>query len=125
MTKVMIIDDEKQFARLLKMNLESTGRYEVLTETNPMNAVHAAKQFRPDIVLSDVMMPGRDGGEVVASIRALPGFGNVPVIFITAVLRKSESNREGTLKGGNVYLAKPVRTEDVIACIEKYAFACH
>ena len=64
--RILIVDDEERFTRILRLNLGCTGRYTVRTENSALNACTTACEFRPDLILLDVMMPGLDGGEVAA-----------------------------------------------------------
>ncbi|MDB6030786.1 MAG: response regulator receiver protein, partial [Verrucomicrobiales bacterium] len=70
--KVLIVDDEVSITRLLKLNLERTGLFVVRDENRASKALQAAKEFKPDVVLLDVMMPEMDGGDVAALIRSTP-----------------------------------------------------
>ena len=106
--------------RMLRRNLESTGKYEVRTENSGEAAVPAARDFHPDFILLDVMMPGVDGGEVAARLKEDKVLQNVPVVFLTAIVKQEETAPTGSNIGGCEYLAKPVKTEDLVACIEKH-----
>ena len=57
--RILVVDDEPSITRLLKLNLEQTGDYEVATENSPKAAVAAAEEFQPELLLLDVVMPGR------------------------------------------------------------------
>src|SRR2546427_12834579 len=70
--RVLLIDDEPSFTRMLKLNLERRG-FEVMVENNGANAYAAARQFLPDFILLDVIMPDVDGGEVASRIRGDAG----------------------------------------------------
>ena len=61
--KVLVVDDEADFLRLVKLNLEETGNYEVLTLLSAKDIVSQAKVFKPDIILLDIIMPGIKGIE--------------------------------------------------------------
>jgi len=118
--KILVVDDEAGITRMLKRNLESTGKYEVRTENSGNVAVAAARDFHPDFILLDVMMPGVDGGEVAARLKEDKALQNIPVVFLTAIVRQEETVPTGGTIGGCEYLAKPVKLEDLIACIEKH-----
>ena len=64
------MDDEVPLTKMIKLTLEATGRYEVVTENLAINALTTARAMLPDLILLDVMMPDKDGGEVAAEIRA-------------------------------------------------------
>jgi two-component system, OmpR family, response regulator len=118
--KVLIVDDEESFTRLLKLNLEAGGTYRVRTENRAPYAVSAAKEFRPDLIFLDVMMPEMDGGDIASVLRADPEMKHIPIVFLTAAVKKEEVNSRGGEVGGFPYLAKPVDVETVIACLRTH-----
>jgi DNA-binding response OmpR family regulator len=118
--RILVVDDEPGMTRMLRRNLESTGKYEVRTENSGDVAVAAARDFHPDFILLDVMMPGVDGGEVAARLKEDKALQNIPVVFLTAIVKKDETAPTGSNIGGCEYLAKPVKLEDLVACIEKH-----
>ena len=118
--RIMLIDDESGFANLLKLNLEETGGFEVLVEDQGTRAAAAARQFQPDLIFLDVIMPDVDGTHVAAQIRGDPSLKDTPIVFLTAIVSKSEMRTHGSIIGGNDFLAKPVDLDEVLACIEKY-----
>lgn len=118
--KILVVDDEASMTRALKRNLESTGKYEVHTENSGAAGFSAVRSFHPDFILMDVMMPGMDGDEVVARLREDSALKHIPVVFLSAIVQKQETEPTGTMIGGCEYLAKPVKLEDLIACIEKH-----
>src|SRR5438046_3344091 len=84
--RVLIIDDEASFTRLLKLNLHHTGRYTAETVNDPAKALAVAREFSPDVILLDVMMPSMDGGEVATRIQASPKLKETPIVFLTAAI---------------------------------------
>jgi CheY-like chemotaxis protein len=68
--RILLIDDDPSFTRLLKLNLEETGAYEVRTENRGTAALTAAREFKPDLILLDVVMPDMGGGDVAFQIGA-------------------------------------------------------
>jgi DNA-binding response OmpR family regulator len=118
--RILVVDDEASMTRMLRRNLESTGKYEVRTENSGDVAVTAAREFHPDFILLDVMMPGVDGGEVAARLKEDKALQNVPVVFLTAIIKKEETAPTGSNIGGREYIAKPVKLEDLVACIERH-----
>ena len=117
--KILVVDDEQAMTRMLKRNLEATGRYDVRTENSGAAGVTAAREFQPDLILLDVMMPGIDGGEVAAKIKEDKRLANIPVVFLSAIVKKEETQPTGGNIGGLTFLAKPVKLDDLITCIEK------
>ena len=118
--RILVVDDEPGMTRMLRRNLESTGKDEVRTENSGDAALPAARDFHPDFILLDVMMPGVDGGEVAARLKEDKTLQNIPVVFLTAIVKLEETAPTGGNIGGCEYLAKPVKTEDLVACIEKH-----
>jgi CheY-like chemotaxis protein len=119
MKKILVVDDEASLTRMLRRNLEATGKYEVKEENSGASAYASAKQFQPDMILLDVMMPDMDGGAVAAQIQDDENLKHTPIVFLTAIIQKEEAEDTGSNIGGRTYLAKPVKLDDLITCIEK------
>ena len=117
--RILVVDDEASITRLLKLNLEQTNDYEVRTENDATAALAAAEEFKPDLILLDVMMPGMDGGELAASFQANAKLKSVPIVFLTAAATKGEVYARGGKVGGLPFLAKPVELAEVIATIKQ------
>jgi len=116
--RVLIIDDEASFTRLLKLNLHHTGKYCAETVNDPVQALAVAREFRPDVILLDVMMPCMDGGELAQRLLASPKLKATPIVFLTAAVKRNEvSSSQGRI-GGLPFIAKPVDLKEVIECIE-------
>lgn len=116
--KILVVDDEPGFTEMVKFNLEATGRYRVLVENNSTFALQAALQFKPDVILLDVIMPEPEGPDVLFQLRNHPVVKHVPVIFLTATVRKGEVDSQTSANVGYVFLAKPSTLKELIACIE-------
>ena len=116
--KILVVDDEASLTRMLRRNLEATGKYEVKEENSGAQAYASAKQFQPDMILLDVMMPDMDGGAVAAQIQDDEHLKHVPIVFLTAIIQKGETEDTGGNIGGRTFLAKPVKLDDLITCIE-------
>lgn len=109
--RVLVIDDEAPFTRMIKLNLESAGDYQVEMVNESRKAYTATDTFQPDIVLLDVVMPEIDGGDVATLIRQHPSTAHIPIIFVSAMVSRQESGRGLYESGGEHFLAKPVTTE--------------
>ena len=117
--RLLVVDDEVAITRLLKLNLEQSGRYEVRELNSSLGVVPAARMFHPDLILMDVMMPNLEGGEVAALLQQDPELRKIPVVFLTAAVRKEElGGPEGKI-GGRHYIAKPLNVQQVQAVIER------
>ena len=117
--RILIVDDEASITRLLRLNLEQTGRYEVREENSGAKAYDAAQEFGPDLILLDVMMPDMDGGDVAASLKENPALRKIPVVFLTAAVKKEELGAPDGKIGGRTYIAKPLNVQGVISVIER------
>ncbi len=118
--KVLAIDDEVGFTRLVKMNLEKEGDYEVCIENDSNQALATALQFRPDVVLLDIVMPGMDGGDVSAQFQNHPELKDTPIIMMTALMAPTEIGDDGfAMAGSDLVLPKPVKLETLKQCIEE------
>ena len=109
--RLLVVDDEATIVELLSASLTFQG-FEVLTSTDGATALALAKKERPDVIITDVMMPRSDGFEFVRKLRA-EGF-RMPALFLTA--RDSVADRvAGLTLGGDDYIAKPFSLAEVIA----------
>jgi CheY-like chemotaxis protein len=117
--KVLLVDDEKSFTSLLKLNLEQTGRYDVQVENWAEDAYPAAQRFKPDIVLLDIIMPRMPGGNVVAQIQGDPELKDTPIVFLTAAVQRSRVQENDGIISGLPCLAKPASVEEIVAMIEQ------
>jgi CheY-like chemotaxis protein len=117
--RILVVDDEAALTRMVKLNLEQTGDYEVRTENQGSMAIPAAREFNPDLILLDVMMPDMTGDEVSAQLKEDDQLQHIKYIFMTAIVTKEETAEMGNQIGGNEFLAKPVKAEELIATIER------
>ena len=118
--RILIVDDEPSITQLLRLNLEKTGHYTIRTENAAARVLGALSEFKPDLILLDVMMPDMDGGTLAGTIRDLRSFKNVPIIFLTAAVRQEELDARNGVIGGFPYIAKPLKVREIINLIEKH-----
>ncbi len=111
--RLLVVDDEPNIVELLSASLRYAG-FDVASATNGVQALKVARDFRPDLLVLDVMMPGLDGFDV---LRRLRGEGkHIPVLFLTA-RDATEDKVTGLTLGGDDYVTKPFSLEEVIARI--------
>ena len=116
--KVLVIDDEAGFTKLLKMNLEKDGQFEVRIENNSLKALAAGQEFQPDVILLDVVMPGLDGVDVAAQFQDDPLLRQVPVIMLTALVSPGETSQDSVAQSGSLtVLPKPVNMDKLTHCL--------
>ena len=116
MSKVLIIEDEKNIRETIKEILELND-YEIATAENGLIGIAKALQFKPDLIVCDVMMPEMDGFETLRNIRAINDISNTPFVFLTA---KTETRdfREGMNSGADDFLNKPFNTQELLEVIQ-------
>jgi CheY-like chemotaxis protein len=115
--RILVVDDEPAVTRNLKLNFESAG-YDVRGENHAANTLAAARTFRPDLILLDVMMPEAEGGDVAARLRADPLFHDTPIVFLTAIVTNEETDGHEMFSGGQAFLAKPVDIAELRKTLE-------
>jgi two-component system OmpR family response regulator len=104
--KILIIDDEPDIRKIAKLSLSRVGGMQVVEAASGPDGVRLAEAERPDAILLDVMMPGMDGPETLALLKAGLATSKIPVLFLTAKAMSSELERLKTL-GAVAVLTKP------------------
>lgn len=117
--RLLLIDDEASFTRILALNLEETGRFEVRVENDGRRALETAREFLPDLILLDVVMPDVDGGEIAGDLRQDPTLKTVPIVYLTAIVSQREVEERSGMIGGRVFVAKPVEKNALIEVIDR------
>lgn len=115
--RILIVDDESGFTRLVKLTLEKSGAFMVREENDGTQAWLTARDFKPDMIFLDIVMPKIDGGEVAQQIRSDPALASVPIVFLTAIVSQQESHQQF---GGFPFLAKPVSLEAITRAIHEH-----
>ena len=113
--RVLVVDDDVDILDLLKYNLVKEG-YEVRTAEDGIKAVEQAKDFNPDLILLDIMMPNQDGVETCRQLRELPELANSHITFLTARAEEySEVAAFGV--GADDYIIKPIKPRALMSRI--------
>ena len=111
--RILLVDDEPFLTTLLRMNLEDTGEYEVREENHSLKTLDSIREFVPDLVILDVMMPDLDGADILFRLKNDENLKHVVVVFHTAT-----SSQSGMIKGYPI-LAKPATTDQIIRFSEQ------
>lgn len=113
---ILIVDDEPDIIEILRYNLEKEG-YKTVSAINGLEAVAKAKEFKPDLILLDVMLPDMDGIQTCETIRSIPELSKCIIAFLTA---RSEDYSEiaGFNAGADDYITKPIRPKVLITRIQ-------
>jgi len=112
MPRILVTDDEPNIVRLIQVNLERQG-FQVETANNGAQALEKIRVNRPDLLVSDVMMPEMDGFELLSNIRRDPVLENLPVIMLTAKAQDRDV-LEGYTRGADMYLTKPFNPIELV-----------
>jgi DNA-binding response OmpR family regulator len=114
-TKVLVVDDEPEITDIVEAFLTEAG-YSVAVENQPNEAVKRAKEFLPDVILLDIMMPGVDGYDVCQTIKKEPELAHVPIIFLTGKDRADDMGRSFKV-GGDMFIKKPFSCERLLEIV--------
>lgn len=116
--KILVVDDEPDILELLQYNLLKEG-YEVRTAENGKQALDIAPDYRPDLILLDIMMPFMDGVETCRQLREQPSLAETIIIFLTA--RSEEYSEVAAFENGaNDYINKPIKPRALLSRIGSY-----
>jgi two-component system alkaline phosphatase synthesis response regulator PhoP len=111
--KILIADDEPDIVEIIQYNLQNEG-YEVATAKNGNEAIDKAKSFNPDLIILDIMMPGKNGIEVCNILRTQPAFNDTLIIFLTA-LSDEGTEVKGLETGADDFITKPVSPKVLVS----------
>ncbi len=113
---ILIVDDEKDIIDLLQFNLEAEG-YKTSTALDGEKALEIASRYKPDLIILDIMLPGKDGYQVIRELRQDAKSQTIPVIFLTA--KDSEIDEiVGLELGADDYIVKPISIRKLIARVK-------
>ncbi len=114
--RLLVVDDEPNLLRAVEAVLRGEG-FEITTARSGREALVAVAQSLPDLIVSDVRMPGMDGFQLARKLRASTHSALVPIIFLTAK-DETEDRIEGFESGVDVYLTKPFEPDELVAVIK-------
>src|SRR5437016_1750912 len=116
--KILIVDDSPTDMRVVAATLQSSG-HNIIMATDGEEAIATARRERPNLVLPDVILPGRNGFQVCRDLKNYPETKDIPVIIISS--KNQESDRFWGIKQGAVeYLTKPFANEDLLAAVARH-----
>jgi DNA-binding response OmpR family regulator len=116
--RVLIIDDEQCFTELMAMNLDGHRGIEVRCVNDPMKSLALAINWRPNLILLDLIMPGLCGDELFRQLRSHPALARVPVILLSA-----STEAEQRVQGSHLqYLPKPMPADVLIQAVDSHLF---
>ena len=119
--RVLVVDDDVNLSRLAGMILENSGKYEVMIVNQAVRALAAALQFRPDLMLLDVDMPGKDGGDLAREAANDSRLRDIPILFLTGLVSREEAGAGTLQSGGMTFLSKPAEPALLLATVSRLA----
>jgi CheY-like chemotaxis protein len=114
----MLVEDSVDVLLLLQMELESLG-YEVIPASDADTALAAARRCRPDIIVSDLRMPGTDGIQFIQQLRQIPGLASTPAIALTGATLEKDV-QQALASGFSAHLVKPVEAVELDRRIRQF-----
>ena len=117
--RILVVVDDRSFSRMLKLNLESAGAYDIRIENAGARAVATAREFRPHLIFLDVIMPEVDGGDVAAQLKEDAELKEIPVVFLTALVSGQENVVGGLIRSGYRFIGKLASEKEILQCIEE------
>ena len=110
--RILVVDDQTEVTEIIQTFLGSAG-YEVSVVNEATEAIRRAHDFKPNVILLDIMMPGRDGYDICRELKEDPRFSNIPIIFLTGRDRNDDQGRSFQ-SGGDMFIKKPFSCERLL-----------
>jgi CheY-like chemotaxis protein len=117
-TRILVIDDEDIVCESIRLTLEATGNYEVMSSTSGSEGLRLAEIHQPDLVLLDIMMPEMSGAEVAERLVKNDKTCDIPIAFITGLLTKDDVEKRQGFIHGFLFISKPLTPSDLVAQVE-------
>ena len=117
MKKILIVEDQEDIREVIRITLELEN-FELHEAADGVEGLRLAGNLRPDLVLSDVMMPGMDGLQLCQRIKGDPGLKRTKVVLLSA-RGQPEDRRAGASAGADAYLAKPYGPLELLATVKR------
>ena len=121
MKRILLVDDEEDFGFFVKKNLEGRGEFTVEVCNDSLHAFEIAKQLKPDLILLDILMPAKSGPVIAEELKNDAATKKIPFIFLTAVVQRSETENSNNCIGGEYFIAKPVKVDELANIINRLA----
>lgn len=115
MKKILLVEDTLHLAEEISDLLRMAG-YDVMMVSNGLSALGVLKTFKPDLILTDLLMPGMDGFELIGRIRGMEDYGHVPIVIFSAKAQEEDRYR-AMLVGADEFISKPCQATELLAAI--------
>ena len=121
--KILLVEDEPSIVKVVKRRLELQG-YEVFTAPDGAEGLEAARRERPDLIISDIMMPKMDGYTMIKALRADPATARLPIIILTAKPKMQDLFFFEGVRDMD-YIVKPFQTDEMLQKVEQLLARVH
>jgi CheY-like chemotaxis protein len=121
--RILIVDNNSQFARSARLVLDQSGKYVACSVVDPRRALETARSFKPDLVIVDFIMPQEDGIEVATQLEADWALHGVPIVFLTSLITAEEA-KDGRRVYGHRILPKPASSSELFELVEQNLPCC-
>ncbi|HOE68368.1 MAG TPA: response regulator [Candidatus Omnitrophota bacterium] len=116
---ILIVDDDVAFSNLARMVLTEKGGFEVVVCNKSETALTMIGNWRPDLILLDIVMPNMDGTEIAEQLRMTPDLSSIPVIFFTSLMTPEEAAAHPALSK-NRFIPKPVKAGELLKQVREF-----
>jgi len=117
--KILIVDDNEKDLKLIELKLIQLGFRNIIKARDGQEALQLALRHLPDLICLDLMMPGLDGGMVKERLKEDHKTKNIPTIVLSSIITKDEQKNMQYLKGGDIIIAKPYSSDELLEAIDK------
>ncbi len=117
--RILIVDDEPECTMIVRLALERTHQYTVREVNDSSTAIQQAREFQPELIILDIMMPAPDGSELAAELRQDKDLKSVPILFLTALVTKGEVSDPAYGMKQQRYLPKPIDLDKLVLCVDE------
>jgi len=115
--RIVVVDDETDILVYVAKILHREN-YEVNTTASGKEALEIAKRLKPDLIILDIMLPDMSGDQVATALTEDPATAEIPIIFLTGIIRKGEES-EGLKSGKHYVLAKPITSQELLKVVKQ------
>jgi len=116
--KLLMVDDDEDLLALLKLKLEKTGRYKVVTTIEGSEAINLARKETPDLVILDIDMPEMDGVDVARTLLEAEDAKDIPILFLSSLVSEEDVDASGGIIAGRHMSSKKGNIQGLINRIE-------
>jgi CheY-like chemotaxis protein len=116
--KILVVDDEKDLAKFIQLILSEDTSFDVITVSDSSKVLPTVLEWKPNLILLDIIMPGLQGNEIAEQIQESSELEGIKIIFITALVKKYEVNENGVI-GGRRFLPKPIDADSLLLAVRE------